>query len=236
MSASLHDLPLPLLPPHRQWNQPHQPVQTLHSANAPSHIVFTRQLWQRTMSGGSHPANDAVLNQSQAQDTRGSSHNITTGSSRRTSSSVSSRSRRRSSSPSGRDPTKTPLTPEESPPFSRTTRKRTAGIVEAEDKDLTLPNAYSAHPTCDGGEVHVCICQPEPKIPRPRNGASSRARMLSLTRVANVLYSLHPVSPEPTGPSRRSKSRSREPGDFQNHRRAVAEPSSRGQSKVESAC
>lgn len=188
MSASIQDSSLPLPPTHRQWFQSDQPVQTLPPANASGHIVFTRQLWQRTMPDGSNPTNDAVLNQSQAQDTRSNSHNITAGSSRRTSSSVSSRSHRRSSSPSGRDPSKTPLTPEESPPFSRTTRKRTATIVEAEDKDINFADAYPTHTSSDSGEVHVCICQPEPKIPRPRNGMSSRDACRSSTSVnANSL-------------------------------------------------
>ncbi|PPJ56337.1 hypothetical protein CBER1_00680 [Cercospora berteroae] len=121
------------------------------------------------MPDGSRPTDEAVLNKSQAQDTRGSSHNTAAATSRRTSSSVAARPHRRSSSPSGRDPSKTPLTPEESPPFSRTTRKRTAGIVEVEDKDFDLPEASPAHTRSDSGEIQVCICQPEPKIPRPRN-------------------------------------------------------------------
>lgn len=169
MSASIQGSSVPTLPTHRQWTQPTHPVQTLRPANESGHIIFTRQLWQRTMPDGFNTTDDAVLNKSQAQDTRASSHNIPANPSRRASSSVSSHSHRYPPSPSGRDPSKTPLTPEESPPFSRTTRKRTAGIVEAEDKDLDLP-ASPAHTRSDSGDIHVCICQPEPKIPRPRNG------------------------------------------------------------------
>ncbi|USW48051.1 Putative High mobility group box domain-containing protein [Septoria linicola] len=121
------------------------------------------------MPDGFNTTDNAVSNKSQAQNTRASSHNIPANSSRRTSSSVPSYSHRYPLSPSGREPSNTPLTPEESPPFSRTTRKRTAGIVEAEDKDLDLPDASPAHTRSDSGDIHVCICQPEPKIPRPRN-------------------------------------------------------------------
>ncbi|KAF2214662.1 hypothetical protein CERZMDRAFT_36637 [Cercospora zeae-maydis SCOH1-5] len=169
MSASIQDPSATSLAVHRQWTHPIQPVQTQPPANESGHIIFTRQLWQRTMPDGSHPTDEAVLNKSHAQDTRGSSHKTAAATSRRTSSSVTARPRRRSSSPSGRDPSHTPLTPEESPPFSRTTRKRTAGIIEVEDKDLDLPEASPAHTRSDSGEAQVCICQPEPKIPRPRN-------------------------------------------------------------------
>ncbi|KAF2169817.1 hypothetical protein M409DRAFT_64818 [Zasmidium cellare ATCC 36951] len=112
-----------------------------------------------------------VLNRSQAQETRGS-HNSATTPSRRTSSSASSRSQRRSPSPEERSGSKTPLTPEESPPFKSTaTRKRDAGIVEAEDKEIDDSEATPTHARQDSGDsgIHVCICQPDPKIRRPRN-------------------------------------------------------------------
>ncbi|KAF2860874.1 hypothetical protein K470DRAFT_196811, partial [Piedraia hortae CBS 480.64] len=64
-----------------------------------------------------------------------------------------------SPSPSG---SKTPLTPEGSPQ----NRKRDADTVEEEDKALDHARAVApVHET----PLHVCICQPDPKIPRPRN-------------------------------------------------------------------
>ncbi|KAK5131483.1 hypothetical protein LTR08_000877 [Meristemomyces frigidus] len=89
--------------------------------------------------------------------------------SRRTSSSaVSTRSQRRSPSPPRES--KTPLTPEESPPF-RTTRKRDASAAAVEDKELDGASTTPAHSRASSGDstAHVCICQPDPKIPRPRN-------------------------------------------------------------------
>ncbi|KAH9826946.1 high-mobility group non-histone chromatin protein [Teratosphaeria destructans] len=113
------------------------------------------------------PSEQRVWNRSQAEDSRRTDNNDS-GPSRRTSSTTSSRSRRRS--PSLSRGSKTPLTPEESPPF-RTTRKRNAGIVEEEDKELNSGSATPAHARENSGNssIHVCICQPDPKIPRPRN-------------------------------------------------------------------
>ncbi|KAK5120262.1 hypothetical protein LTR85_006468 [Meristemomyces frigidus] len=112
-------------------------------------------------------SDQGVLNKSRIQDSHGS-HNSAAGPSRRTSSTVSTRSQRRSPSPSRGS--KTPLTPEESPPF-RTTRKRNAGAVEEEDKELDSASTTPAHTRASSGDstAHVCICQPDPKIPRPRN-------------------------------------------------------------------
>ncbi|KAI7163169.1 hypothetical protein KC349_g1548 [Hortaea werneckii] len=113
-----------------------------------------------------------VLNksQSQIQDDHHCNHPSggAAGPSRRTSSTVSTRSRRRSHSLSGGS--KTPLTPEESPP-SKSTRKRNAGTVEEEDKELDSASTTPVHTRASSGDAtaHVCICQPDPKIPRPRN-------------------------------------------------------------------
>ena len=150
---------------------PAVPVQTQSAANEqPGRIIFTRQLWQRTMPDHSE---QNVLNksQSQIQDDHHRNHPSggAAGPSRRTSSTVSTRSRRRSHSLSGGS--KTPLTPEESPP-SKSTRKRNAGTVEEEDKELDSATTTPVHTRASSGDstAHVCICQPDPKIPRPRNG------------------------------------------------------------------
>ncbi|RMX83645.1 hypothetical protein D0869_05158 [Hortaea werneckii] len=149
---------------------PAVPVQTQPATNEqPGRIIFTRQLWQRTMPDHSE---QNVLNksQSQIQDDHHRNHprDRAAGPSRRTSSTVPTRSRRRSQSLSGGS--KTPLTPEESPP-SKSTRKRNAGTVEEEDKELDSASTTPVHTRASSGDstAHVCICQPDPKIPRPRN-------------------------------------------------------------------
>ncbi|KAI7062743.1 hypothetical protein KC327_g13263 [Hortaea werneckii] len=150
---------------------PAVPVQqTQPAANEqPGRIIFMRQLWQRTMPDHSK---QNVLNksQSQIQDDPHRTHPSggAAGPSRRTSSTVSTRTRRRSHSLSVGS--KTPLTPEESPP-SKSTRKRNACIVEGEDKELDSASTTPVHTRASSGDstAHVCICQPDPKIPRPRN-------------------------------------------------------------------
>ena len=177
MSAATHRTSsLPSLQPPG-WLPPihlHPPT----TENGPSGgVVFTRQLWQRsrTMPEGSEESEQGVSNKSQNLDAVSANHLDQPRASRRTSSTTSSlRSHQRPpSSPSGGS--KTPLTPEESPPF-RATRKRTAGVVEEEDKDIELTDADATpvHTRASSGDsvVQVCICQPDPKIPRPRNGTS----------------------------------------------------------------
>ncbi|KAI4725439.1 hypothetical protein E4T49_06795 [Aureobasidium sp. EXF-10728] len=60
----------------------------------------------------------------------------------------------------------TPLTPEESPPF-RDHRKRSADALDQDE----IQDVSPSH-TRDGSTeslVNFCLCQPEPKVPRPRN-------------------------------------------------------------------
>lgn len=146
-------LPPPSLPAH--WTP--STAQT-RSANEPGRLIFTRQLWQRTMQGGNQ-TDQRVSNKSQAQDIP-SRTSAVAGSSRR--SSVSTRSQKHSPNSSQAE-SQTPLTPEESPPFSR---KRTAAVVEEEDKEIDNTDATPANQR----QSSVCICPPDPKIPRPRNG------------------------------------------------------------------
>ncbi|KAK6433725.1 slightly ste11-like protein [Oleoguttula sp. CCFEE 5521] len=126
-------------------------------------IVFTRQLWQRTMPDEQTEHAVSIRSYSQGSLVQP----INTSVSRRASSIVSSRSLRSASSPSG---SKTPLTPKESPPF-RSTRKRTASIAEREDKGAGSSEVTPAHTRASSGDSasQVCLCQPDPKIPRPRN-------------------------------------------------------------------
>jgi HMG box factor len=150
------------------WHRPpnnYEQVQ-LPPLNDSGRVVFTRQLWQRTMPD-ENQSEQGVSNKSHTAIAEG--RNNSTASSRRTSSSISLRSRDRPPSPSRAS--KTPLTPEESPPFQNT-RKRSAGAVQQEDGSLSSSNTTPAHTRANSGEsaAHVCICQPDPKIPRPRNG------------------------------------------------------------------
>ncbi|GAB7362534.1 hypothetical protein MBLNU230_g2852t2 [Neophaeotheca triangularis] len=111
------------------------------------------------------PGEQIVLNKSQAP--KSNAPNLRSSSRRTSSTQSSSRSHKHSPSPSRGS--KTPLTPEESPPFTQT-RKRDASIVALEDKEIESIGT-PAHRTGDGEEstAQVCICQPDPKIPRPRN-------------------------------------------------------------------
>ncbi|KAK7525085.1 uncharacterized protein IWZ02DRAFT_375012, partial [Phyllosticta citriasiana] len=98
----------------------------------------------------------------------------------KTSTAVSTRSRR-TASPSQSKEDDGPLTPE-SPPF-RLTRKRAASLVDrTEEMDMQEAEAAPVSGThsrinsagslvsSDGSTAnHVCLCQPDPKIPRPRN-------------------------------------------------------------------
>ncbi|KAK4988689.1 RuvB ATP-dependent DNA helicase pontin [Elasticomyces elasticus] len=91
--------------------------------------------------------------------------------SRRTSSTVSTRSQQRRASSLSRmsKGSDTPLTPEESPPF-RLKRKRTASVIDR-DKDTDTEDPTPSHTRVSSGDsaAQLCLCQPDPKIPRPRN-------------------------------------------------------------------
>ena len=68
----------------------------------------------------------------------------------------------------------------EGPTFvRRLTRKRAASLVhieedkpKSEDDDPTYQRSSNSAPSTGSREFsgHICLCQPEPKIPRPRNG------------------------------------------------------------------
>jgi hypothetical protein len=89
--------------------------------------------------------------------------------------SISSDSSRRSSLRQ-RLPEKDSDLPTPSSPLFRLTRKRAASLdtESANDpriEDLALNSARSnGLPTSDSTREQVCLCQPDPKIPRPRNG------------------------------------------------------------------
>jgi hypothetical protein len=69
----------------------------------------------------------------------------------------------------------------------RTTRKRLSSLVEvAEPEESGSPVEERPPPSATSAETpdfsgHVCLCQPEPKIPRPRNGKSDGSLFLNTT-------------------------------------------------------
>lgn len=169
MSTPIPYLHARQLPPPSSWQlSRHNSAQTHYSRplDVPRRIVFRRQLWKRNMPD-ENQRERGVLNQSQ-HEVLHSNQASTSRTGKGSLSTIQLRPRNRSRSPSPSSPA--PLTPDESPPNS--TRKRGAGIVEQEDKAFTDTEVSPAHSRADSGEqaVHVCICQPDPKIPRPRNG------------------------------------------------------------------
>jgi hypothetical protein len=167
MSAIQDSSLLPPLHPPPNWIPPiqvHPPL--LPPTPEPGRIVFTRQLWQRTMPEDLSEHGVSIRSQSQGSL---AAYQANTSTSRRTSSNVSTRLLRSAPSPTGSS--RTPLTPEESPP-SRPTRKRGVDVVEQEDKEIEIHETTPVHTRASSGDstAHVCICQPDHKIPRPRNG------------------------------------------------------------------
>lgn len=181
-------------------------IQTPQPADDSGRIIFTRQLWQRTMPDEIQ-GDQSVSNRSHSQDTS-NVHNIAAGPVRR-SSTVSSRSLRNSSTAS--HGSKAPLTPEESPP-TRASRKRNTGVVEQEDVDLDRVEAGSAHSRTNSDDnTHVCICQPDPKIPRPRNG---KGVLWACDENLLTCSSIHLVSSTPSSQRHLSAPRLVESGDL----------------------
>jgi hypothetical protein len=53
----------------------------------------------------------------------------------------------------------------------RMSRKRTADDLDLVDEDQEEESQTAAYPNSAGSLAnHICLCQPAPKIPRPRNG------------------------------------------------------------------
>lgn len=130
------------------------------SAHSQPQIVFTRQLWERTM-----PATDT-------SDTSTGSHSVSIGRdrTRKLPSVVPLPSHSHSHSrpsPTHSRVSDTPLTPEESPPF-RSSRKRSADTLD-QDEAFDISPSHTRDNSGDSS-ISFCLCQPEPKVPRPRNG------------------------------------------------------------------
>jgi hypothetical protein len=129
------------------------------SPHAQPQIVFTRQLWERTM-----PATETDGTSISSQGiSRINGH--TSG---RLSSTIPIPTHSQPS-PTHPRPSETPLTPEESPPFQGS-RKRSADVLEQSDYSENSPHTRDSP---GDSSVTFCLCQPEPKVPRPRNGKLS---------------------------------------------------------------
>lgn len=120
-------------------------------------ISFTRQLWQRNMPADSANGDSPSLSRSKR---------VSIGSS------VISREYIRHPADDisavhdlahADESQEIPLTPEQSPP-ARPSRKRSADQVDDEDQFT------SSHSRESSESFQPCLCRPEPKIPRPRNG------------------------------------------------------------------
>lgn len=133
-----------------------------------------------------------------------------------------------------------------SPP-THTKRKRT---VEAADGSSGLadrvPTGSKAHSV--DAVAQVCICQPDPKIPRPRNGEhqflclpnalATEIYDFSLVNLVHLLTSpssLHPLSPAPSSSRSSRTSRPSQPRDIQDHWRAMANSITGCKERVERA-
>jgi HMG box factor, other len=62
--------------------------------------------------------------------------------------------------------------PEDAPLSPLTTRKRAATLTTSDTTPIRVPisNPSQAQELCIDSSAHFCLCQPDPKIPRPRNG------------------------------------------------------------------
>lgn len=153
------------------------------------------------------------------------------------------------------------------PPPMRMTRKRAASLntdnsINPRISDLALNSAGSSGtPVTDPTREQVCLCQPDPKIPRPRNGASiislsafdylckpptwlcrygvsvQTQNMVTSFDVEGVdLCSFHPIPPALPSSGRCTTSRPRESRDIQNHRRTVERAVTGSEERLESPC
>jgi hypothetical protein len=115
-------------------------------------IVFTRQLWQRTMplDSGRRSSNQdpRVSVDSDFQTGEIDDSVFDTG------------------SPTTYRSLGNPLTPEESPPF-QTVQKRHLDQVIEDQRESSTPS--HSRESSDGSNFQPCLCQPGPKVPRPRN-------------------------------------------------------------------
>ena len=84
---------------------------------------------------------------------------------------------------SPREPKNSPESPDEGP----LTRKRTASLME----DKSNRSSSAAIEQIGEPASHFCLCQPDPKIPRPRNGTSSTDPVLFQRLHHELVHVIH---------------------------------------------
>ncbi|KAK8198530.1 slightly ste11-like protein [Zalaria obscura] len=126
-------------------------------------IVFTRQLWKRTMPGRDNECaevpigtrTDSKVNEDILISPGGKSPTLQPREARRLSRTSSQTSH-------------TPLTPEESPPFG-SARKRSASVLDEGESVETPSHTRDNSGASATSFPELCLCPPEAKVPRPRN-------------------------------------------------------------------
>lgn len=99
---------------------------------------------------------------------------------------------------------------------SQITHKHSADLGIRIAADMQKPDIeYHALSKANDDLTGICLCQPEPKIPRPRNGEQtpyiaafvslSLFEMLSMGFDSLLCFSFYTLSAAPSGSSRRSK-------------------------------
>ena len=134
---------------------------THDSAPDQPQILFTRQLWQRTMPSDTDQAHPS---RGQRVSIGGSTIGKTSNASARTISTSSLHSPK-PGSPTISHRSDTPPTPGDSPSH-RSGRKRSADHLEEVEEEVTPSHSRESSDSA----FQPCFCQPEPKVPRPRNG------------------------------------------------------------------
>lgn len=136
------------------------------TAHSEPQIVFTRQLWKRTMPGRDNECaevpigtrTDSKVNEDILISPGGKSPTLQPREARRLSRTSSQTSH-------------TPLTPEESPPFG-SARKRSASVLDEGESVETPSHTRDNSGASATSFPELCLCPPEAKVPRPRNGES----------------------------------------------------------------
>ena len=86
----------------------------------------------------------------------------------------------------------------------------------------------------------VCLCQPDPKVPRPRNGMASMIWVTEQVRGSRKACadrcSVHPLPPASSGGCRSQEPRPRKPGNLEDYRRLLEDGIGRHQDALEATC
>lgn len=137
-------------------------------------VVFTRQLWQRNMQVGIDNTPQLIPIGIASNNNTTQHDGLRASTDTRRTSSISVDSQQRTSPTPSQEPD-TPLTPEELAPYRNAGRKRSA---EDDDNDRGDNVPSHSRDSSGGSFFQLCLCQPEAKVPRPRNGGLPSFRKL----------------------------------------------------------